>query len=88
MAATRRRTKIVDGVEQAHGGPASIGAHVRPANIRRGHGYGMGVAVILEPELAGSLCCRSGIGTVGWPGAYGGWWQAGPTDQSVLIVLT
>jgi hypothetical protein len=25
---------------------------------------------------------------VGWPGAYGGWWQADPTDQSVLVFLT
>ena len=28
--------------------------------------------------------CRHG----GWPGAYGGWWQADPTDGSVLIFLT
>jgi CubicO group peptidase (beta-lactamase class C family) len=54
----------------------------------KGHGYGMGVAVVLEPEHADPLCCRGGIGTVGWPGAYGGWWQADPTDQSVLIFLT
>jgi hypothetical protein len=32
--------------------------------------------------------CRGGAGTVGWPGAYGGWWQADPTDNSVLIFLT
>jgi CubicO group peptidase (beta-lactamase class C family) len=24
----------------------------------------------------------------GWPGAYGGWWQADPNDRSVLIFLT
>jgi hypothetical protein len=24
---------------------------------------------------------------VGWPGAFGGWWQADPTDASVLEVL-
>jgi hypothetical protein len=27
------------------------------------------------------------VGTVGWPGAYGGWWQADPTDGSVLLFL-
>jgi CubicO group peptidase (beta-lactamase class C family) len=52
-----------------------------------GHGYGMGVAVVMEPEQADVLRCRGGVGTIGWPGAYGGWWQADPTDGSVLIFL-
>jgi CubicO group peptidase (beta-lactamase class C family) len=54
----------------------------------KGHGYGMGVAVVLDPATADPLRCRGGVGTVGWPGAYGGWWQADPTDRSVLIFLT
>jgi CubicO group peptidase (beta-lactamase class C family) len=53
-----------------------------------GHGYGMGVAVVLEPEQADPLRCRGGAGTIGWPGAYGGWWQADPNDRSVLIFLS
>jgi CubicO group peptidase (beta-lactamase class C family) len=53
-----------------------------------GHGYGMGVAVVLEPEKADPMRCRGGIGTIGWPGAYGGWWQADPNDRSVLIFLS
>jgi CubicO group peptidase (beta-lactamase class C family) len=53
-----------------------------------GHGYGMGVAVVLEPEKADPLTCRGGVGTIGWAGAYGGWWQADPTDRSVLIFLS
>ena len=52
-----------------------------------GHGYGMGVAVVMEPEKADPLRCRGGVGTIGWPGAYGGWWQADPNDGSVLIFL-
>ena len=52
-----------------------------------GHGYGMGVAVVMEPEKADPLQCRGGVGTIGWPGAYGGWWQADPNDGSVLIFL-
>jgi len=52
-----------------------------------GHGYGMGVAVVMEPEKADPLRCRGGVGTIGWPGAYGGWWQADPNDRSVLIFL-
>ena len=53
-----------------------------------GHGYGMGVAVVMEPDKADPLTCRGGVGTVGWPGAYGGWWQADSSDNSVLIFLT
>jgi CubicO group peptidase (beta-lactamase class C family) len=52
-----------------------------------GHGYGMGVAVVLEPDKADPMRCKGGIGTIGWPGAYGGWWQADPNDRSVLIFL-
>jgi len=52
-----------------------------------GHGYGMGVAVVMDPEKADPLQCRGGVGTLGWPGAYGGWWQADPNDGSVLIFL-
>ena len=52
-----------------------------------GHGYGMGVAVVMEPEKADPLRCCGSVGTIGWPGAYGGWWQADPTDRSVLIFL-
>lgn len=53
-----------------------------------GHGYGMGVAVVLDPEQADPLRCRGGVGTIGWAGAYGGWWQADPNDRSVLIFLS
>jgi CubicO group peptidase (beta-lactamase class C family) len=52
-----------------------------------GHGYGMGVAVVTDPEKADLLRCRGGVGTIGWPGAYGGWWQADPTDGSIVIFL-
>jgi len=54
----------------------------------KGHGYGMGVAVVMEPEHADVLRCRGGVGTVGWPGAYGSWWQADPNDGSVLVFLS
>lgn len=58
------------------------------AIFARGHGYGMGVAVVTEPEHADVMRGRGGVGTVGWPGAYGGWWQADPTTGSVLVFLT
>lgn len=59
----------------------------RPA-FAEGHGYGMGIAVVLEPEKASPLQCSGGVGTVGWPGAYGSWWQADPTDGSILIFMS
>lgn len=57
------------------------------ALFAEGHGYGMGVAVVVEPEKADPVRCRGGVGTIGWPGAFGGWWQADPNDGSVLIFL-
>ena len=51
-----------------------------------GRGFGLGVAVILEPDRA-DLARRGSAGTVSWPGAFGGWWQADPKEQSVFIFL-
>jgi CubicO group peptidase (beta-lactamase class C family) len=52
-----------------------------------GHGFGFGVAVVLEPERAMPIICGGGVGAVDWPGAFGGWWQADPNNNSVLIFL-
>lgn len=30
---------------------------------------------------------RGSAGTVSWPGAFGGWWQEDPEQQSVFIFL-
>lgn len=55
--------------------------------VFEGQGFGLGVAVVLDPDRASVMRCKGGVGTVGWPGAYGGWWQADPTDGSVMILL-
>lgn len=52
-----------------------------------GHGFGLGLATVLHPETASFTRGRGGVGTVSWPGALGGWWQADPTDGSVMIFL-
>lgn len=52
-----------------------------------GSGFGLGVSVALDPATAPVMRGKGGVGTVGWPGAYGGWWQADPTDGSVAILL-
>ncbi len=51
-----------------------------------GRGFGLGVSVVLETDTA-DFMRRGGVGTVSWPGAFGGWWQADPNDGSVLIFL-
>jgi CubicO group peptidase (beta-lactamase class C family) len=55
--------------------------------LNAGHGFGLGVAVVLDPLKAGSQPCGGGMGAVGWPGAFGGWWRADPSNNSVLIFL-
>ena len=51
-----------------------------------GRGFGFGVSVVMEPD-ASDIMRRRGVGTVSWPGAFGGSWQADPNDGSVLIFL-
>ena len=55
--------------------------------LNSGHGFGLGVAVVLDPESADLQPCGGGAGAVGWPGGFGGWWRADPTDESVLVFL-
>src|SRR5690349_3600877 len=55
--------------------------------LNAGHGFGLGVAMVLDPLKAGPLPCGGGMGAVGWPGAFGGWWRADPSNNSVLIFL-
>ena len=55
--------------------------------FQAGLGFGMGVAVVLDPRMAESTICGGGEGTVGWPGSYGGWWSADARADSVMIFL-
>jgi CubicO group peptidase (beta-lactamase class C family) len=55
--------------------------------LEAGHGFGLGVAVVLDPVKAGPRPGGGGVGAVGWPGGFGGWWRADPNDNSVLIFL-
>ena len=53
-----------------------------------GHGFGLGVAVVIDPATASPMLCRGQAGTVGWPGGFGGWWQADAMDDSVFVLLS
>jgi len=55
--------------------------------LNAGHGFGLGVAMVLDPLKAGPMPCGGGMGAVGWPGSFGGWWRADPSNNSVLIFL-
>jgi CubicO group peptidase (beta-lactamase class C family) len=51
-------------------------------------GFGLGVAVVTTESPYLSIPCAGSIGSVGWPGAYGGWWSADPVKKSIAIFLT
>jgi len=51
-----------------------------------GRGFGLGVSVVLEQD-GKDMFRRGNPGTVSWPGAYGGWWEADPTAKSVFVFL-
>ena len=58
------------------------------AMFKDNFGFGLGVAVVLHESLYLSIPCGGSVGSVGWPGAYGGWWSADPVKKSVAIFLT
>jgi CubicO group peptidase (beta-lactamase class C family) len=51
-----------------------------------GMGFGLGVSVIDKPENLGFLG-MGGVGSFGWPGAFGTWWQADPANDLIMIYL-
>ena len=51
-------------------------------------GFGLGLAVVLEESPYASMPCMGSVGSVGWPGAYGGWWSADPVNKSIAVFLT
>lgn len=52
------------------------------------YGFGLGLAVIMKESNYGSIPCAGSVGSVGWPGAYGGWWSADPVKKTISIFLT
>lgn len=49
-------------------------------------GFGLGVSMILDSEKH-QWMGAGGEGAFGWPGAFGTWWQADPTEDMILIFL-
>jgi CubicO group peptidase (beta-lactamase class C family) len=51
-----------------------------------GQGFGLGLSVIDDAKRNAWLGAGR-PGAFGWPGLFGGWWQADPARQSVLVWL-
>ncbi len=52
-----------------------------------GRGFGLNLSVVTDPAKSGRLFGPGGAGTFSWPGAYGTWWQADPSNDVILIYL-
>ena len=52
-----------------------------------GRGFGLNLSVVTDPGKSAQLFGPGGLGTFGWPGAYGTWWQADPANELILIYL-
>jgi CubicO group peptidase (beta-lactamase class C family) len=48
-------------------------------------GFGLGMAVVIDSRQWGVV--SGGTGAFGWPGAFGGWWQADPGARAILLWL-
>ncbi|HEY5411946.1 MAG TPA: serine hydrolase domain-containing protein [Caulobacteraceae bacterium] len=49
-------------------------------------GFGLGVSVVMDAQ-ANAMMGAGEVGAFGWPGGFGGWWQADPARDAVLIWL-
>ena len=54
-------------------------------DTQRGYGYGLGVRVLTNPELAG---INGSAGEWGWDGAFGNWFCVDPKEQLTCVYLT
>ena len=52
---------------------------------QRGYGYGLGVRVMTNPELAG---INGSVGEWGWDGAFGNWFCVDPKENLTCVYLT
>jgi CubicO group peptidase (beta-lactamase class C family) len=51
-----------------------------------GQGFGLGLSVIDDAKRNAWMGAGTS-GAFGWPGLFGGWWQADPAQQSVMVWL-
>lgn len=54
-------------------------------DTQRGYGYGLGVRVMTNPEIAG---INGSVGEWGWDGAFGNWFCVDPKENLTCVYLT
>ena len=54
-------------------------------DTQRGYGYGLGVRVLTNPELAG---INGSVGEWGWDGAFGNWFCVDPKENLTCVYFT
>ncbi len=52
-----------------------------------GRGFGLSMSVVTDPAQSERFFGPGGLGTFGWPGAYGTWWQADPANDVIVMYL-
>jgi CubicO group peptidase (beta-lactamase class C family) len=52
-----------------------------------GRGFGLNLTVVTDPAQSRQLYGPGGLGTFGWPGAYGTWWLADPSADLIVLYL-
>jgi CubicO group peptidase (beta-lactamase class C family) len=53
----------------------------------RGRGFGLNLSVVTDPAQSRQLYGPGGLGAFNWPGAYGTWWLADPSNDAILFYL-
>lgn len=53
----------------------------------KGQGWGLGLAVVIDPPQQDEHFGFASLGTFSWPGAFGTWWQADPKEDMIQIYM-
>lgn len=75
--------KTVDLIATDHLTPRQQASH--NWDTQRGYGYGLGVRVMTNPEIAG---INGSVGEWGWDGAFGNWFCVDPKEDLTCVYLT
>lgn len=75
--------KTIDLISTDHLTPAQQATH--SWDTQRGYGYGLGVRVMTNPEVAD---INGSVGEWGWDGAFGNWFCVDPRERLTCVYLT
>ncbi len=75
--------KTIDLIATDHLTPQQMTTHTW--DTQRGYGYGLGVRVMTNPEIAD---INGSVGEWGWDGAFGNWFCVDPKEELTCVYLT